>query len=93
MSFWRTFSWHQVSPIETILERENFTLEDLLDEDEILTELKSQNKNLISFFARPETLLQLVKYITKIPDDTSTEEETDPEAKKEEKIQISLFEL
>jgi hypothetical protein len=32
MSFWRTFGFHTISPIESILDRENFTLEDLLDE-------------------------------------------------------------
>jgi len=44
MSFWRTFGFHTVSAIETILEGQDFSLEQLLDEDEILQETKAQNK-------------------------------------------------
>lgn len=47
MSFWRSFSWNSGSAINTILEKESFTLEELLNEDDILSELKTQNKKLI----------------------------------------------
>eukprot|EP01095_Lingulamoeba_sp_RSL-Kostka_P002096 TRINITY_DN12949_c0_g4_i1.p1 TRINITY_DN12949_c0_g4~~TRINITY_DN12949_c0_g4_i1.p1 ORF type:complete len:616 (+),score=222.89 TRINITY_DN12949_c0_g4_i1:88-1935(+) len=64
MSFWRTFSWQSQSAIDTIIETGNFTLEDLLNENEILSELKTQNKGLIEFLILPETLHKLVYYIT-----------------------------
>ena len=47
MSFWRTFGFHTVSAIDTILDKEEHTLEELLDEEEILQEVKSQNKRLL----------------------------------------------
>jgi hypothetical protein len=40
-----------------------------LDEDNVLQELKSQNKKLVDFFVRPEILEQLVKLITLEPED------------------------
>jgi hypothetical protein len=50
MSFWRTFGFHTVSAVETILDRESFTLEELLDEEETLQEVKSQNKKLLDLY-------------------------------------------
>jgi serine/threonine-protein phosphatase 6 regulatory subunit 3 len=64
MSFWRTFGFHTVSAVETILDKESFTLEELLDEEEILQEVKSQNKKLLEFITLPPTLLKLFEYIT-----------------------------
>ena len=42
MSFWRTFGFHTVSAIDTILDKDDYTLDVLLDEEEILQEVKSQ---------------------------------------------------
>jgi hypothetical protein len=50
MSFWKTFGFHTVSAIDTLLESDDFTLEQLLDEEEILQETKSQNKKLIDLY-------------------------------------------
>lgn len=69
MSFWKTFGFHTVSAIDTILESDDYTLEQLLDEEEILQETKSQNKRLIDFLTEPETLKKLVVYITQEPED------------------------
>jgi len=71
MSFWKTFGFHTVSAIDTILEGEDFSLEQLLDEEEILQETKSQNKKLIDFLTEPETLQRLLVYITQEPEDES----------------------
>lgn len=73
MSFWRTFGFHTVSAVETILDKESFTLEELLDEEEILQEVKSQNKKLLDFLTLPPTLLKLFEYIT-----IEANEESDP---------------
>lgn len=64
MSFWKTFGFHTVSAIDTLLEGGEFTLEQLLDEEEILQETKSQNKRLLDFLVKPETLKKLLWYIT-----------------------------
>jgi len=71
MSFWKTFGFHTVSAIDTLLESEDFTLEQLLDEEEILQETKAQNKKLIDFLIEPETLKKLVVYVTQEPEDDS----------------------
>jgi len=76
MSFWKTFGFHTVSAIDTLLESDDFTLEQLLDEEEILQETKSQNKKLIDFLCQPETLKKLVIYITQ-----EAEEESDTKKK------------
>ena len=48
---------HFTSPsIDTILERESFTLEDLLEEDELLQECKGQNAKLSDLCARTRRL-------------------------------------
>jgi len=44
--FWR-FGFHTQSALDTLLEKESFTLEEVLDEEELLQECKAQNKKLI----------------------------------------------
>lgn len=67
MSFWRTFGFHTVSAIDTILDKEGYTLEELLDEEEILQEVKSQNKRLLDFLTQPDILKVLIEFITVEP--------------------------
>lgn len=49
MSFWKNFGFYTASAIDTILDSQDFTLEQLLDEDDILQETKAQNKKLIDW--------------------------------------------
>jgi serine/threonine-protein phosphatase 6 regulatory subunit 3 len=70
MSLWRNFAF-QSSPIDNILERVNFSLEELLDEDDILQEIKAQNRKLIDYITRIETLKALIGYISLPPRDIS----------------------
>lgn len=76
MSFWKTFGFHTVSAIDTLLDGGEFTLEQLLDEEEILQETKSQNKKLLDFLIDPQTLRKLLYYIT-----TEADEEADAKRK------------
>lgn len=69
MSFWRTFGFHSISAIDTLLESDYFTLEQLLDEEEIIQETKAQNKKLIEFLTEEESIKKLVSYITKEPEE------------------------
>ncbi|KAJ0017480.1 hypothetical protein Pint_11156 [Pistacia integerrima] len=46
--FWRMAGLSTASPVETILDKENFTLEELLDEDDIIQECKALNGRLIN---------------------------------------------
>lgn len=68
-NFWRTFGFTAVSAIETILDREQFTLEELLDEEEIIQETKTQNKKLLDYLIKPEPLEKLLEYLTKEPEE------------------------
>ena len=60
---------HFTSPsIDTILDREaGFTLEELLEEDELLQECKAQNAKLTEFLTQQDTLDKLVTYVTEMP--------------------------
>jgi hypothetical protein len=75
MSFWKTFGFHTASAIETILDRGDYTLDELLDEEEMLQECKAQNKRLLDFLTEPDQLKRLFEYITQEP------EEQDPKRK------------
>ncbi|KAH8234835.1 hypothetical protein KR032_003794 [Drosophila birchii] len=53
--------------IEALLEKENSTLEEFLDEEDILQECKTQKKNLVNYFTRPEVIRRMVELITTEP--------------------------
>ncbi|KAK3026808.1 hypothetical protein RJ639_041880 [Escallonia herrerae] len=69
--FWRMAGLSTASPVETLLDRENFTLEELLDEDEIIQECKALNSRLINFLRERIQIEQLIRYIVEeAPEDT-----------------------
>ncbi|XP_065846909.1 uncharacterized protein [Euphorbia lathyris] len=61
--FWRMAGLSTASPVETILDKDNFTLEELLDEDEIIQECKALNGRLINFLREKTQVQQLIRYI------------------------------
>ncbi|KAL5731667.1 hypothetical protein ACHQM5_004374 [Ranunculus cassubicifolius] len=61
--FWRMAGLSTASPVETILDKENYTLEELLDEDEIIQECKALNGRLINFLRERVQVEQLLRYI------------------------------
>ena len=62
MAFWRQeYSYH--SPIPEILEKETFTLEELLDEEGVIQETKSANGKLLEYLSQPEQISSLLTYI------------------------------
>ncbi|ONK70694.1 uncharacterized protein A4U43_C04F550 [Asparagus officinalis] len=61
--FWRIPNFSASSPIESILDKENFTLEELLDEEDIIQECKALNTRLINFLRDRAQVEQLVRYI------------------------------
>ncbi|KAL9258301.1 Serine/threonine-protein phosphatase 6 regulatory subunit 3-like protein [Drosera capensis] len=60
--FWR-ISQLSASPVDTVLDKENFTLEELLDEEEIIQECKALNSRLINFLRDRAQVKQLLRYI------------------------------
>ncbi|URE22645.1 serine threonine-protein phosphatase 6 regulatory subunit [Musa troglodytarum] len=65
--FWRMTGFTQASPVDAILEKENFTLEELLDEDEIIQECKALNTRLINFLREKTQVERLLRYIVEEP--------------------------
>ncbi|XP_043482300.1 serine/threonine-protein phosphatase 6 regulatory subunit 3 isoform X2 [Leptopilina heterotoma] len=53
--------------VEALLSKQDFTLYELMDIDDILQECKSQNKKLIEFITRPDIMKELVTLTTKEP--------------------------
>lgn len=67
--FWK-FDLHPSSAIDTMLTREDCTLGEILDEDDVLQETKSQNRKLVDFFLRPDILEELVDLVLQPPDES-----------------------
>ncbi|KAI4334392.1 hypothetical protein L6164_019090 [Bauhinia variegata] len=65
--FWKLTALSASSPVEAILDKENFTLEELLDEEEIIQECKALNSRLINFLRDRAQVEQLVRYIVDEP--------------------------
>ncbi|XP_042037295.1 serine/threonine-protein phosphatase 6 regulatory subunit 1-like [Salvia splendens] len=61
--FWHMTGLSTASPVETILDKDNFTLDELLDEDEIIQECKALNGRLISYLREISQVKQLLQYI------------------------------
>lgn len=63
----------QVPQVEQVLSRDSFSLEDVLDEEDTLQEVKTLNHKVIEYFLRPEIITQLVQLAAgPIPPDADT---------------------
>ncbi|KAJ9555612.1 hypothetical protein OSB04_010226 [Centaurea solstitialis] len=65
--FWKLTSLSASSPVESILDKENFTLEELLDEEDIIQECKALNSRLINFLRDRVQVEQLLRYVIEEP--------------------------
>ncbi|KAK9280107.1 hypothetical protein L1049_013794 [Liquidambar formosana] len=65
--FWKLTSLSASSPVESVLDKENFTLEELLDEEEIIQECKALNSRLINFLRDRAQVEQLLRYVVEEP--------------------------
>lgn len=61
--FWRFGGLASASTIDTILDKENFQLEELLDEGDLVQELKQHNAKLVEYLREPRVLEKLLKYV------------------------------
>ncbi|KAM8927224.1 serine/threonine-protein phosphatase 6 regulatory subunit 1 [Pelodytes ibericus] len=64
--FWK-FDLHTSSHVDTLLERENVTLFELLEEEDVLQECKVVNRKLVEFLVQPQHMEELVTCITEEP--------------------------
>lgn len=60
--FWR-FGLASSSTIDSLLEKEDVTLEDVLNDADVLQESKANNEKLVEFFQRPGTVPRLLDYV------------------------------
>jgi len=65
--FWK-FGFHTPSAIEGILEKDDFTLEELLDDEDVLQECRNQNNKLVTFLSQEESVKKLLAYVTNEPE-------------------------
>ncbi|KAL3699775.1 hypothetical protein R1sor_017797 [Riccia sorocarpa] len=65
--FWRVAGLSTTSPVESVLDKESFTLEELLDEDEIIQECKALNSRLINFLRGKGQVQQMLRYVIEDP--------------------------
>ncbi|KAF8049034.1 hypothetical protein N665_1780s0010 [Sinapis alba] len=65
--FWKLASLSASSPVDSILDKEDYTLEELLDEEEIIQECKALNSRLIHFLRDKARVEQLLRYVVEEP--------------------------
>lgn len=61
--FWRFGGYANISTIDTILDKQDFQLEDLLDESDLIQELKQHNTKLIEYLREDSVLSRLLDYV------------------------------
>ncbi|KAG7390138.1 hypothetical protein PHYPSEUDO_008592 [Phytophthora pseudosyringae] len=59
------------SPLNDLLEKEDFTLEQVLQEDELVQEVKTRNTKLLDFLSQEDVVQKLVEYVVRAPEDAS----------------------
>ncbi|XP_057782476.1 uncharacterized protein LOC131000640 isoform X3 [Salvia miltiorrhiza] len=74
--FWKLTAMSASSPVEAVLDKENFTLEELLDEEEIIQECKALNSRLINFLRDRAQVEQLLHYIVEEPPEDADSKRT-----------------
>ncbi|XP_068959053.1 serine/threonine-protein phosphatase 6 regulatory subunit 2 isoform X1 [Petaurus breviceps papuanus] len=64
--FWK-FDLNTTSHVDKLLDKEDVTLHELMDEDDILQECKAQNRKLLDFLCQQQCMEELVSLITHDP--------------------------
>ncbi|XP_032077918.1 serine/threonine-protein phosphatase 6 regulatory subunit 2 isoform X3 [Thamnophis elegans] len=64
--FWK-FDLNTTSHVDKLLEKEDVTLRELMEEDDVLQECKAQNRKLVDFLCRQACMEELVQLITRQP--------------------------
>jgi SIT4-associating protein SAP185/190 len=77
--FWRFGGYSQISTIDTLLDKPNVTLEDLLEESDLIQELKSHHTKLIEYLRDETNLHALLHYVIAPGPKTAAHEAEDDE--------------
>lgn len=62
--FWK-FGFHSSSPIDSLLEKNNITLAEILEQDRVLQEVKGSNEKLLNFLVKSQNLQELLSLLLK----------------------------
>ena len=62
--FWRFGGYASISTLDSILDKPDVTVEELLDESDLIQELKQQNSKLVEFLRDEPVLKKLLDYVT-----------------------------
>lgn len=65
--FWRFGGYANISTLDTILDKPDVTLEELLDESDLIQELKQCNTKLIEYLRDENVLRRLLEYAIAVP--------------------------
>ena len=86
--FWR-FGFHTTTSLSALLDRppSSLFLESILDEDDLLQEVKSQNTKLIEYLSRHEVMARLLGYVSGTVGWDGVEDEAEGEVSDEIKIE------
>ncbi len=81
--FWRFGGYANVSTIDSLLDKPDITLEELLEDSDLLQELKQHNAKLIEYLREENVLHRLLQYI--VADESVTDDEREGQEKKRQK--------
>ncbi len=87
--FWRFGGYPNISSLDTILDKPDVTLEELLDESDLIQELKQCNTKLIEYFRDENVLRRLLEYVVTPQAQKPEEEEDEGEEQKIQEKTIS----
>ncbi|KAK9676713.1 hypothetical protein RND81_11G094800 [Saponaria officinalis] len=74
--FWKLTALSASSPVDAVLDKDNFALEELLDEEEIIQECKALNSRLINFLRDRAQVEQLLRYVVEEPPEDADNKRT-----------------
>ena len=77
--FWRFGGYANISTIDSILDKADVTLEEILDETDLIQELKQHNSKLIDYLRDDQILRRLFEYVIAPPIEVPDEDEEDAE--------------
>ncbi|KAJ4295593.1 sporulation-induced protein [Kalmusia sp. IMI 367209] len=80
--FWRFGGYAQLSSLDSILDKPDVTVEELLDESDLIQELKQQNSKLIEYLRDEKVLERLLRYVIAPKPSISPKEDATSESSK-----------
>ncbi|KAL4798724.1 SIT4 phosphatase-associated protein-domain-containing protein [Aspergillus venezuelensis] len=85
--FWRFGGYASISAIDSLLDKPDVSLEELLEESELIQELKQLNTKLIEYLRENDVLKKLMDYVVApslVKDDDEEEEDADKPTKEDD---------